>query len=313
MPSALQHAPTHRRPAGRTELLSLAAATVLAAGGLAALAGNAGAADADLLANGGLESGLLDPWSCSAGTGTVVNSGAHGGTYALKGAASASDTAQCGQTVSVQPNTTYSLSAWVQGRYVYLGATGSGVTDPAVWTPAAPTGSSCPRVSPPARAPPASPSTCTAGTGRAPTSPTTWRSPAPAAAARRERPPAPRPARPPADRPPRRRTSRSRSPPTSTWAPGPPRPCPTWPRRAASRATAWASSPASAARASWFNAYDPRTGWAKDQVDALRAAGGDVKLSFGADGPRRAAGTSSRSGPTVRKPRATPSVRPEIN
>jgi hypothetical protein len=34
-------------------------------------------------------------------------------------------------------------------------------------------------------------------------------------------------------------------------------------------------------RASWFNAYDPRTAWAKDQVDAIRARGGDVKISFG--------------------------------
>lgn len=37
-------------------------------------------------------------------------------------------------------------------------------------------------------------------------------------------------------------------------------------------------------KASWFNAYDPRTGWARDQVDALRAAGGDVKVSFGGAG-----------------------------
>jgi hypothetical protein len=34
-------------------------------------------------------------------------------------------------------------------------------------------------------------------------------------------------------------------------------------------------------KASWFNAYDPRQAWAKDQVDAIRAAGGDVKISFG--------------------------------
>jgi chitinase len=34
-------------------------------------------------------------------------------------------------------------------------------------------------------------------------------------------------------------------------------------------------------KASWFNAYDPRAAWAKDQVDAVRAAGGDVKISFG--------------------------------
>lgn len=34
-------------------------------------------------------------------------------------------------------------------------------------------------------------------------------------------------------------------------------------------------------KASWFNAYDPRQAWAKDQIDAVRAAGGDVKVSFG--------------------------------
>lgn len=34
-------------------------------------------------------------------------------------------------------------------------------------------------------------------------------------------------------------------------------------------------------KASWFNAYDPRAAWAKDQIDAVRAAGGDVKVSFG--------------------------------
>ncbi|MEU3458772.1 cellulose binding domain-containing protein [Streptomyces sp. NPDC006733] len=38
---------------------------------------------------------------------------------------------------------------------------------------------------------------------------------------------------------------------------------------------------ASACKAMWFNAYDPRDGWAKDQVDAIRAGGGDVKISFG--------------------------------
>ena len=34
-------------------------------------------------------------------------------------------------------------------------------------------------------------------------------------------------------------------------------------------------------KASWFNAYDPRQARAKDEIDALRAAGGDVKISFG--------------------------------
>lgn len=34
-------------------------------------------------------------------------------------------------------------------------------------------------------------------------------------------------------------------------------------------------------KASWFNAYDPRAGWGLDQINALRAMGGDVKVSFG--------------------------------
>src|SRR4051812_5227635 len=34
-------------------------------------------------------------------------------------------------------------------------------------------------------------------------------------------------------------------------------------------------------KASWFGAYDPRTGWQRDEINKLRAAGGDVKISFG--------------------------------
>jgi hypothetical protein len=34
-------------------------------------------------------------------------------------------------------------------------------------------------------------------------------------------------------------------------------------------------------KASWFNAYDPRSAWGLDQISALRANGGDVKISFG--------------------------------
>jgi Cellulose binding domain len=34
-------------------------------------------------------------------------------------------------------------------------------------------------------------------------------------------------------------------------------------------------------KASWFGAYDPRTGWGKDQIDAVRAKGGTIKVSFG--------------------------------
>jgi chitinase len=38
---------------------------------------------------------------------------------------------------------------------------------------------------------------------------------------------------------------------------------------------------ASGCKAMWFNAFDPRQAWGRDQVDAVRARGGDVKISFG--------------------------------
>ena len=34
-------------------------------------------------------------------------------------------------------------------------------------------------------------------------------------------------------------------------------------------------------KASWFNAFDPRSGQFKDQIEELRKAGGDIKVSFG--------------------------------
>ncbi len=58
---------------------------------------------------------------------------AHSGSHALAGAASSSDDAQCSQTITVKPNTTYTLSGWVQGNYTYLGVTGSGA-DSSNWT-----------------------------------------------------------------------------------------------------------------------------------------------------------------------------------
>jgi hypothetical protein len=61
----------------------------------------------------------------------------HSGSYALAGAVSGSDDAQCTQSVSVQPSTAYTLSGWVQGNYVYLGDSGTGTSDTSNWTPAA--------------------------------------------------------------------------------------------------------------------------------------------------------------------------------
>jgi chitinase len=86
---------------------------------------------ANLLTNPGFEAGSLSGWTCSGGS--VISSPTHSGSGALNGAVSASDFAQCSQTVAVQANTAYTLSAWVRGSYVYLGVTGGSST----WTPSA--------------------------------------------------------------------------------------------------------------------------------------------------------------------------------
>ena len=62
-----------------------------------------------------------------------------GSSYALAGTPSNSDYAQCSQVVSVQPSSSYTLSGWVEGDYVYLGDSGTGATDTSNWTPSATT------------------------------------------------------------------------------------------------------------------------------------------------------------------------------
>ncbi|MCX2926717.1 glycoside hydrolase family 18 protein [Streptomyces sp. NEAU-W12] len=97
-------------------------------------AGQASAADVNNARNAGFESGLSN-WTCSANSGTTVSSPVHGGTAALKATPAGQDNARCTQTVAVRPDSTYSLSTWVQGGYAYLGVTGTGTTDVSTWTP----------------------------------------------------------------------------------------------------------------------------------------------------------------------------------
>ncbi|MEU6145935.1 glycoside hydrolase family 18 protein [Streptomyces sp. NPDC047081] len=97
-------------------------------------AGQASAADVNNAKNAGFESGLSN-WTCSASSGTTVSSPVHGGSAALKATPAGQDSAQCSQTVAVKPSSTYSLSAWVQGGYAFLGVTGTGTTDVSTWTP----------------------------------------------------------------------------------------------------------------------------------------------------------------------------------
>ncbi|GAA3434712.1 chitinase [Kutzneria kofuensis] len=107
---------------------AVAAATVVL--GIAAPA----AAATNLLANPGFEAGNTSGWTCSGAT--TVGSPVHSGSYAVAATPAGQDYAQCSQRVTVLPNSAYTLSAYVQGSYIYLGATGTGGTDPQTWTSA---------------------------------------------------------------------------------------------------------------------------------------------------------------------------------
>lgn len=116
-------------------LAALLTAAVLTLPGITALSSAARAADANLVVNGGFESGLTG-WTCTAGQ--AVSSPVHSGSSALQATPAGNDNAQCAQTVSVQPNAQYTLSGYVRGSYVYLGASGTGTTDVSTWTQSAP-------------------------------------------------------------------------------------------------------------------------------------------------------------------------------
>lgn len=129
--SRAKHGPTVLR----RSLAGVSAAAVLGVGIAVAGSVTAGAATPNLVANSGFENGLSD-WTCSSGSGAAVSSPVHSGASALKATPIGQDNAQCTQTISVQPNSQYTLSAYVQGSYVYLGATGTGITSaPSTWTP----------------------------------------------------------------------------------------------------------------------------------------------------------------------------------
>ncbi|WP_053707925.1 chitinase [Streptomyces sp. NRRL B-3648] len=121
-----------RRP---RSVLAVLTAALLAVPGVTALSSAARAADADVAVNGGFESGLTG-WTCTAGT--TVDSPVHSGRSALQATPAGGDNAQCSQTVAVQPDAQYTLSGYVRGSYVYLGASGTGTTDVSAWTQSAP-------------------------------------------------------------------------------------------------------------------------------------------------------------------------------
>ncbi|HEU5230164.1 MAG TPA: carbohydrate binding domain-containing protein, partial [Ktedonobacteraceae bacterium] len=77
-------------------------------------------ATSNLVNNPGFETGNLNGWSCDAGD-AVVGSPVHSGSFALQMNPTSSTTGQCTQTISVQPNTAYTLSDFVNGPFAYIG------------------------------------------------------------------------------------------------------------------------------------------------------------------------------------------------
>jgi chitinase len=95
------------------------------------------AVPAGAVANGGFESGTLAGWNCTNKLDRVVTSPLHSGRYALAGDPSVGRTAQCSQTVPVQPGKRYTLSGWVSGEQVYLGVSGAGLPESQAFTTSA--------------------------------------------------------------------------------------------------------------------------------------------------------------------------------
>ncbi|MFI6827274.1 chitinase [Kribbella sp. NPDC050241] len=115
--------PAHRPQAA---IIPVLLTLLLALAGLV-LVPSTGTAATNLVTNGSFETGTTSGWSCPAGT---VSGSARTGSYALQATPSGSDIARCSQSIPVQPNTAYTLSAWVNGSNVYLGVDGG----PSTWT-----------------------------------------------------------------------------------------------------------------------------------------------------------------------------------
>ncbi|MEU2336549.1 carbohydrate binding domain-containing protein [Streptomyces sp. NPDC013172] len=85
--------------------------------------GGGGGGGGGSLTNAGFETGSLSPWTCTGGS-SVVSAPVHSGSHALQVTPSSSGTGECDQTVTLSPNTAYTLTGWVQGPYAYIGVSG---------------------------------------------------------------------------------------------------------------------------------------------------------------------------------------------
>jgi hypothetical protein len=86
------------------------------------------------ITNAGFESGSLSPWTGQPGD-AVVSTPAHTGTHALQVVATSSQTGEADQTITVSPNASHTLTAWVQGNFAFIGV--SGGASASTWTSSA--------------------------------------------------------------------------------------------------------------------------------------------------------------------------------
>ncbi len=85
------------------------------------------------LTNAGFEADALSPWTAQPG-GAVVGSPAHSGSRALLIAATSAQTGEASQAITLAPNTSYTLRAWVQGNSAFIGVAGGASAN--AWTSA---------------------------------------------------------------------------------------------------------------------------------------------------------------------------------
>jgi hypothetical protein len=75
------------------------------------------------IANPGFEEGTLDHWNCDPND-QMVTSPVYSGQHALKIVPTNNTTGECDQTIQVNPHTSYTLQAYVQGKFIYIGFKG---------------------------------------------------------------------------------------------------------------------------------------------------------------------------------------------
>jgi hypothetical protein len=83
------------------------------------------------LVNAGFESGTLSPWTGQPGA-AVVSTPVHSGSHAVQVTPTNSQTGEADQTITLAPNSSHTLTAWVQGSNAYVGV--SGGASASTWT-----------------------------------------------------------------------------------------------------------------------------------------------------------------------------------